>query len=69
MMLRNFLKKTRWIARDEQGISAVEYAILGALVALGIASAATGLASDIGTALGNIGSRITGTGGGPGTGT
>jgi len=69
MMLRNFLKKTRRIARDEQGISAVEYAILGALVALGIASAATGLASDIGKALENIGDKITGTGGGTGTGT
>lgn len=63
MMLRNFFKKTRQIARDEQGISAVEYAILGALVALGIAAAATTLAKDIGTALGNIGKEITGTGG------
>ena len=63
-MLRNFLKKMRRIARDEQGISAVEYAILGALVALGIAAAASTLATDIGTALGNIGSKITGTGGG-----
>ncbi|HEY9343652.1 MAG TPA: Flp family type IVb pilin [Inquilinus sp.] len=62
-MLRNFLKKMRRIARDEQGISAVEYAILGALVALGIAAAASTLATDIGTALGNIGSKITGTGG------
>jgi pilus assembly protein Flp/PilA len=62
-MLRNFFKKTRQIARDEQGISAVEYAILGALVALGIATAATSLGANISTALSNIGSKITGTAG------
>ncbi|WP_342235657.1 Flp family type IVb pilin [Inquilinus sp. OTU3971] len=66
-MLRKIFNKTRQIARDEQGISAVEYAILGALVALGIATAATDLAADIGTALSNIGDRITGTGGTGGT--
>lgn len=68
-MLRNFFKKTRQIARDEQGISAVEYAILGALVALGIATAATGLGTSITGALENIGTTISGTGGGTGTGT
>ncbi|MGL4961426.1 MAG: Flp family type IVb pilin [Inquilinus sp.] len=68
-MLRNSFKKMRQIARDEQGISAVEYAILGALVALGIATAATGLGTSIKGALEKIGTTITGTGGGTGTGT
>ncbi len=31
-MLRKLFRKARQVARDEQGISAVEYAILGALV-------------------------------------
>lgn len=64
MMLRKFFKKARQVARDEQGITAVEYAILGALVALGIVTAATQLGSDISTALGNISTTILGGGGG-----
>lgn len=60
MMLRKFFKKARQVARDEQGITAVEYAILGALVALGIVTAATTLGQDISTALGNISSTILG---------
>ncbi len=69
MMLRKFFKKARQIARDEKGITAVEYAILGAVVALGIVTAAGALGEDISTALGNIGSVITGGGGGGGGGT
>lgn len=53
-MLRKFFKKARQVARDEQGISAVEYAILGALVALGITLAATNVGAAISGALGRI---------------
>jgi pilus assembly protein Flp/PilA len=69
MMLRNFFSKARRIARDEQGITAVEYAILGALVALGITVAAGSLGTSIAGALGRIGDVIDGTGGTGGGGT
>ncbi|MBW8725525.1 MAG: Flp family type IVb pilin [Inquilinus limosus] len=55
-MLRKFFKKARRIARDEQGITAVEYAILGALVALGI----TATAGQLGTAIAGAFTRIIG---------
>ncbi|MGK9233420.1 Flp family type IVb pilin [Inquilinus limosus] len=64
-MLRKFFKKARQIARDEQGISAVEYAILGALVAVGIATAASTLGSDIKTAIEDMSKAITGEQGTP----
>lgn len=60
MMLRKFFTKARQVARDEQGITAVEYAILGALVALGITVAATGLGSAITGALGRIATAVGG---------
>ena len=59
-MLRNFFKKARQVVRDDQGITAVEYAILGALVALGITAASTGLAGAISGALGRIATAVGG---------
>ena len=57
-MLRNILKKTCGIVRDEQGITAIEYAILGSLVALGIVTASTGLATSIAGVFTRIGTAI-----------
>lgn len=61
-MLRTLLQKARWIARDEAGISAVEYAILGALVAAGIAVAATALGDNVSAAIQNMADVVSGEG-------
>lgn len=58
MMLRNFFKKARQVVRDDQGITAVEYAILGCLLALGITAAATALAGSITAAFARIGAAF-----------
>lgn len=60
MMLRKFFKKARQVVRDDQGITAVEYAILGALVTLGITVAATNLGTAIAGALQEITTAISG---------
>ncbi|KGM35035.1 hypothetical protein P409_06875 [Inquilinus limosus MP06] len=62
-MLRKFFKKAGQVVRDDQGITAVEYAILGALVALGITAASTSLGQAITGAFGRI---VTAIGGGAG---
>jgi len=59
MMLRKFFKKARQIARDEQGISAVEYAILGALIAAAVAGVAGTLGTNVSGALTTISNAFT----------
>lgn len=59
-MLRNFFKKARHIAQDEQGITAVEYAILGALVAAGLVAFVPTLTGAFQTAFQNIAAAIGG---------
>ena len=72
-MLRNYFRKTFAKAvREEDGITAVEYAVMGALIAVALITAVGTLTGGIGSAFSNISSIVTtpGTGGsGTGTGT
>ena len=59
-MLRNYLKKTFGkAAREEDGITAVEYAVMGALIAVALITAVTALTGGINTAFTNIKTIIT----------
>lgn len=60
-MLRKFFKKARQVARDEQGITAVEYAVLGALVAVGLVAAVPSLLAAFTAAFARIATAISGT--------
>ncbi|MBC2768467.1 Flp family type IVb pilin [Pusillimonas sp. 7-48] len=55
MLMLNFLKALR---RDERGVSALEYAILGAVVLAAISLAVSGLDTDIAAAFTGIGDAI-----------
>jgi pilus assembly protein Flp/PilA len=48
----------RKLGRDQAGVTVVEYALLAALIALGISVAAGTLATDISTAFTNIGTKV-----------
>ncbi|MGK9170676.1 Flp family type IVb pilin [Inquilinus limosus] len=63
-MLRKFFKKARQVARDEQGITAVEYAILGALIAVGLAAAIPTLTGAFSDAFTKISEEVGGGGSG-----
>jgi pilus assembly protein Flp/PilA len=58
-MLRKLIKVTRRAVREEDGITAVEYAILAALVAAGLAAAVPVLNTAISTAFSDIAKIIT----------
>jgi pilus assembly protein Flp/PilA len=52
--MKNLIAKTSRFIRDEDGITAIEYALLGSLIALAIVTAVTNL----GTTLSGIFTRI-----------
>jgi pilus assembly protein Flp/PilA len=59
-MLRNYLKTTfAKVAREEDGITAVEYAVMGALIAVALIAAVGALTTGIGTAFDNIATIVT----------
>jgi pilus assembly protein Flp/PilA len=66
-MLRNYFRKTFAKAvREEDGITAVEYAVMGALIAVALIAAVGTLTSGISTAFEHISTIVTtpGVGGG-----
>jgi pilus assembly protein Flp/PilA len=56
--MKNLIAKTARFIRDEDGITAIEYALLGSLIALAIIAAVTKLAGSISTAFDTIGDSI-----------
>jgi pilus assembly protein Flp/PilA len=52
--------------KDEEGLTMVEYAIAGALVAAGAVAAFTTLGTNIKTTIGNLATDVLGAGGGGG---
>ena len=57
-MLRMINKAMKGISSDRKGVTAVEYALMGALIAAALVTAVTGLEGNISTALGNIGKAL-----------
>jgi pilus assembly protein Flp/PilA len=58
LIMKNIIAKASQFIRDEDGISAIEYALLGSLIALAIIAAVSGLATKISTAFNTIGDSI-----------
>jgi pilus assembly protein Flp/PilA len=56
--MKNLIAKTARFIRDEDGITAIEYALLGSLIALAIMAAVSKLATSISTAFDTIGDSI-----------
>ena len=56
--MKNVIAKASRFIRDEDGITAIEYALLASLIALAIIAAVKGLAGNISTAFDTIGDSI-----------
>jgi pilus assembly protein Flp/PilA len=56
--MKNLITKASRFIRDEDGITAIEYALLASLIALAIIGAVSGLATKISTAFDTIGDSI-----------
>lgn len=55
-----FMESIRQLVKDESGISAVEYALLLALIGAGIATAASLLGTQVGTNIDNARAALSG---------
>jgi pilus assembly protein Flp/PilA len=53
--MRKFIKT---FARDESGATAIEYALIAALIAVGIVTAATTLGTDISSLFGTVSTEL-----------
>ena len=58
--MRNFIQR---FARDESGATAIEYALIAALIAVAIVGAATTLGEEIGILFGTVETELSGAGG------
>jgi pilus assembly protein Flp/PilA len=56
--MQTYLKKTMAFIRDEEGASAIEYALLVALVALGIATAFTAFSGKVTDLFNRMGNKM-----------
>jgi pilus assembly protein Flp/PilA len=56
--MKNIIAKTARFIRDEDGISAIEYALLGSLIALAIITAVKTVATGLNTAFDTIGDSV-----------
>ena len=61
--MKTYLQKAMAFIRDEEGASAVEYALLVGLIALAIVAGATALGGAINTAFDNAATSMAGAGG------
>jgi pilus assembly protein Flp/PilA len=56
--MSNFMSAVKTFAADENGVTAIEYGLLAALVGLAIVAGATALGGNITTAFTQIGTRL-----------
>ncbi|WP_062863698.1 Flp family type IVb pilin [Paraburkholderia bannensis] len=56
--MKNIIAKASQFIRDEDGISAIEYALLGSLIALAIVGTVKTLGTTLSTIFTNIGASI-----------
>ena len=57
--MTKILQGVKQFLNDEEGVTAIEYGLLAALVALGIVGGATVLGGSLSAAFTNIGARLT----------
>lgn len=57
-MSQQLLTRVRQFLRDESGVSAIEYGLLAALVALAIVTGATALGTDLNTIFSEVGKKL-----------
>jgi pilus assembly protein Flp/PilA len=60
-MTANFINSIRNFWRDESGVSAIEYGLIAALVALAIVTGATAIGTDLNAMFSAIGAKLTAT--------
>lgn len=58
LIMKNIIAKASQFIRDEDGISAIEYALLGSLIALAIVGTVKTLGTTLSTIFTNIGASI-----------
>ena len=58
-MTANFINSIRNFWHDESGVSAIEYGLIAALVALAIVTGATAIGSDLNAMFNAIGTKLT----------
>jgi pilus assembly protein Flp/PilA len=56
--MRNVIREFKKFTREESGATAIEYGLLAALIALGIAAGATALGAELGLFFGRIATRL-----------
>lgn len=57
--MSKIIQNVKQFLSDEEGVTAIEYGLLAALVALGIVVGATALGGSLSTAFSNIAARLT----------
>ena len=58
--MSKFISAVQAFVADENGVTAIEYALIAALIGIGVATAAGLLGDNISNAFTNIGARLTG---------
>ena len=58
--MKNFVSATQRFVRDEGGVTAIEYGLIAALIALGIIVGATALGGSLDTLFTNISTKLDG---------
>lgn len=58
--MSNFVSAVKAFAADENGVTAIEYGLIAALIGVAIAAAAKAVGTDLTTLFTNIGTKLTG---------
>ncbi|AYQ43687.1 MULTISPECIES: Flp family type IVb pilin [Burkholderia] len=56
--MKRIIEKIAWFVRDQDGVTAIEYGLIAALIALGIVAALTTIGQDLSTVFSTIASTL-----------
>jgi pilus assembly protein Flp/PilA len=56
--MSNFISAVKTFVADENGVTAIEYGLIAALIGVAIAAAANDVGGDLKTLFGNIGNKL-----------
>jgi len=56
--MSNFMSAVKTFIADENGVTAIEYGLIAALIGVGIAAASTSLGTKLSTMFNNIGNKL-----------